>query len=271
MKPSVFNPITLRLRLLWINLVNTWQTETAYFGDGWGNMLSTLAYTLTYLVFINVVFANVHTLAGYTRDQMLFLLFINQINFYLIYTWSYTNMIRLVQDVNRGAFDLLLIKPLPALFYSTTKQLSFLSTLRDGLPTLIIFGLAVHWSQVAVTPLNLAAGIIIMAAGQLALNAFFFFLAAPVFWFGQAADVMNLGYPFTSVDLPYEGVAPGIRSALLTLVPCLIQTALAASVMLGKTPALLGLTIAIAVAIGLTYAKIGLWRLALRNYTSASS
>jgi ABC-2 type transport system permease protein len=271
MKLSVFSPMTLRLRLLWINLVNTWQSETAYFGDGWGNIFSTVMFTVTYLVFINVIFANVPTLAGYNRNDMLFLLFINQINFYLTYTWSYNNMLRLVQDVNRGSFDLVLIKPLPALFYSSTKELSLLSTLRDGLPTLLIFGLSIQWAHITVSPLNLAAGVVIMLAGQLALNAFFFFLAAPVFWFGQAADIMNLGYPFSSLDLPYEGVTPGIRAVLLTLIPCLIQTALAVSVMVGKTPALLGVGLAIGVAIALTYAKIGLWRLALRHYTSASS
>jgi ABC-2 type transport system permease protein len=245
--------------------------ETAYFGESLGNIASTIVYTITFVVFIHVIFANVQSIAGYSINQMLFLLFINQLNSYFTYSWGYNNMLKLVADVNRGGFDLTLIKPIPALWYVGTKTIAIVSTIRDATVPLAIFGLMINWGDLRLSFAHLCVGIIILICGQIALKAFFFFLAAPVFWFGQASDLISLGYSFTSLDVPYEGVTPSLRLALTTFIPCLIPTALATSVMLGKYGVLTGLFIALVVTATLLWAKQLLWQAALRNYTSASS
>ena len=260
-----------RLRILRTNAVNSWQISTAYFGDSWGNVLSTIFYTVTLLIFLSVIFANVKTMAGYSRNQMLFLLLVNQINFYLIYAWSYNNVTKMVEDVNRGAFDMLLVKPIPALFYTSTRTIGTMSLLRDGLPSVTIFSLAIGWSALHLSLGNLAAAFVVLIAGQLALNAFFMFLGLPVFWLGQSASLLDLGYSISSLDIPYEGVTTGLRTFLTVAVPCLLPTALAASVALGKAPTGPSIALAISVALGLTLIKQFLWRKALENYTSASS
>jgi ABC-2 type transport system permease protein len=261
----------LRLRLLWINIKNTWQAQTAYFGDSWGNVLSTMVYTLTFFLFVTVIYGNVRTLGGYTRDQMLFFVLINQLSFYLIYAWNFNNVQRLVMDVNRGSFDLLLVKPLPALFYTSTREINLLSMLRDGIPGILFITLAINWHHISIAPQNILLGIVCFMAGQLALNGLFFLLAMPVFWFGQAADLLDLGYSFSSVDLPYEGVSRNIRLGLTLAIPALVPSSLTASVILGKSNPLANTALAVAAAIILILAKNFTWRRALLNYTSASS
>ena len=263
--------IGLRGRLLWINVVNTWQQETAYFGNSWGNLASTIMYTLTYLVFIHVIFANTRTLAGYSKDEMLLLLFVIQVNFYLIQMWSYNNVIRMVDDVNMGSFDMLLTKPLPALYYSSIRSVNVLTTLRDGIPSLTLFALAITWSNLHTSFVGVLAGAVIVLLGQLAMNVFFFLLGVPVFWFGQSADLLGIGYSFMSVNLPYEGVGRGLRLALTSFVPCLLASGLAVSVMIGKSDAINGLAYAALIAGCALLVKIGVWKMALRSYTSASS
>lgn len=263
--------VNVRLRLLWINTVNTWQAETAYFGDTWGNVLSTVMYTLTYLIFIEVIFTNTKILAGYTRNEMLFLLFIIQINFYLIFTWSYNNVVKMVDDVNLGTFDLILIKPLPALYYTSIRNITLISTLRDAVPSLLIIALVINWSQIHVAPIAVVAGISIIICGQIAMNTFFFLLGLPVFWFGQAADLLGLSYSFMSNNLPFEGLGKPLKLALTSLIPCLLASSFAASVMLGRTDTAKGIIYALFIAIGALIIKTFVWRLALRNYTSASS
>lgn len=264
--------LTQYARLLRINAVNTWQVETAYFGNGWGNLLSTVAYTATFIVFISVIYANVRTMAGYTRDQMLFLSFIGQVNFYAMYVWVWNNLQRLVEDVNRGSFDLVLAKPLPSLFYTSTRNISLLPQLRDGLPSLLIVALVINWHNVTVSWLGALCGIVIILAGQLAVQTFGLLLALPVFWFGQASDSLNLGYViFSGTDIPYEGVPQVIRFVLIYAIPVLIPSTLATSVMLGKLNVLTGLLVALSATAILTLVKRSVWKRALANYASASS
>lgn len=272
MKRSVYKRLRLYPRLLWINTVTTWRTDTAYFGNGWGGVLSTVAYTLTFILFISVIFANVHAIAGYSRDQILFLSFLGQASYYGSYIWTWNNTQQLIDSVNRGSFDLLLVKPIPSLFYTSVRSISIVPQLRDGLPSLFFLALAINWHAVTLSWATAAVGLVIMVAGQFAINAFAFFLSMPVFWFGQANDSLTLGYSmFGGTDFPYEGIPGKLRLALIYIVPVLISATLAASVMLGKLPAPSGLAIALSATAILVTIKILLWRLALRNYTSASS
>ena len=261
----------LYLRLLYINIVNTWQTDTAYFAHGWGNVLSTVAFTITYLVFISVLFANVRTLAGFTRDQMLFLLLVVQVNFYLMWAWAYNNAQRLVDDVNRGNFDLLLTKPLPALFYSSIRNISLLQFVRDGLPAILFVVFSIHWGLLAFQPLAMLAGVALIVAGQIATQSFLLLLALPVFWFGQSNDLLNLGYPLMDADMPYAGVQPNLRVVLTLFIPSLTMASLPAAVMLGKFDILTGLGFGLGAAALLSILKVLIWKSALRHYTSASS
>ena len=111
-----------------------------------------------------------------------------------------------------------------------------------------------------------------MVCGQLTINAVGFLLALPAFWAGQASDSLNLGVVLFSVDdPPFEGVPSGLRFALIFVLPVLIPTSLSASVMLGKIPALFGLALAASSAVILVTIKVILWKVAIHNYTSASS
>jgi ABC-2 type transport system permease protein len=271
MKQSVSKHLSSRWRLLKINFVNTWQSETAYFGDAWGNVLSTTIYTLTYIMFVSIIYSNVKLLAGYNRDEMLFLLFLSQIGFYLMSSLSFANVKNMIIAVNRGSFDLLLVKPLPALFYTSLRKISVISLLRDAVPALFFVALALNWGNLPFALPNILAGIIIMVAGQFAMNGFLFLLGLPVFWFGESSSLFYLGYPFTSSDLPYEGVTGSARLVLGVMIPALIPASLAASVMLGKSSAVAGVTIAVAVAILFMALKSFVWKRALLNYSSASS
>lgn len=269
---SVFNRgVRFRAKLLGINVVNTWQQETAYFGNSWGNVMSTVMYTLTYLIFISIIFANTKTMAGYSRDQMIFLLLFIQINFYLLHMWSFNNVARMVDDVNLGSFDLILTKPLPALYYSSIRNLDLVSMLRDAVPSIAMIALSINWSQLQLGLGAIVAAVLIVILGQLVLNVFFFLLGVPVFWFGQSADLLGLSYSFMAVDLPYEGVGRGLRLVFTTIIPAMLASALAVSVALGKTAPLVGLGFAFVVAISALMVKVAVWKLALRSYTSASS
>ncbi|MFA5291055.1 MAG: ABC-2 family transporter protein, partial [Candidatus Paceibacterota bacterium] len=110
-------------RILRANLINTFQTETAYFGNNWGNMISTIIYVTVQILFINVIYSRVNTFAGYDKNEMYFLLFIGQFGFYLLWGISEMNNQTLIKDINRGSLDFLLVLPVPSLWYVTFRKI----------------------------------------------------------------------------------------------------------------------------------------------------
>jgi len=113
----MFQDIKLKLKIIKINIKNTYQIQTAYYGENWFSLGSTLFYTLTLYLFITIIYSNVKQVAGYTRDEMLFLLLLTQIGYYSDWIWSSNNISKLMDSVYAGELDIILTKPIPSLFF----------------------------------------------------------------------------------------------------------------------------------------------------------
>jgi len=260
-----------RLLLLKLSTINTYHQDTAYF---WGNIteiLSTLVYTATYLIFLTVIYQNVTTVAGYTRDQMLFFSLIGNIAFYVLFLGSFDNLDKLREDVNRGNLDVLLTKPLPLLFYLSTRRISFLMIIRQLVIPSVATALLIHWPNLHITTWNVIAGVLVFILGTLAFHVVQFFLMLPAFWFGESTDLFELSYSLSDYDMPYEAMPRLLRGSLITILPIVICAGLSVSVFLGKANANLMLLLSFVVAMTALLLKQWGWQWAMRNYTSASS
>ena len=260
-----------RLRILGLNIKITFQRETAYWANNWANMLSTLIYTATFLFFVNIIFANVKLFGGYTKNEMLLYILLSQITFYICYTWSYDNLDEISADINSGNLDLTLLKPMPQLFYLTTRTISIISLLRDALIPLLFVAWLINWPTLSLACWPVVAGLVILLAGMFLIHCMQFLLMLPGFWWGQSRNLLNLSYGITNPDLPWESLTKPIQFTLTVIVPILIAPALAVSVILGKSdPELTLLWVSGLVIIGFWIRNWG-WRLGLQNYASASS
>jgi ABC-2 type transport system permease protein len=260
-----------RLNILRINVVNTFQYDTAYFWTNMFSVLSAVTYTLTYLLFIGIIYGKVQTVAGYTHNEILFFVFMGNVTFFVLYTWCYDSLEQLRLDVNKGNLDLMLTKPMPLLFYVSTKSFSLLQLVKEsGLPMLIV-ALAIHWSALIFSFWPVVVGVVIFFLSIVILHCIQFLLTIPVFWLGESAEISSLIVGITDFDLPYEGFPRFIKFSLTFFIPVLFAAAIPASVMLGKTNPGLMLTVAIFVTMVLMIIRLWAWKSALRNYTSASS
>ncbi len=233
---------------------------------------SALAYTFSMIIFIKVVFANVDLFAGYTQDEMLFLLFIAQLNFFLGYIWSTPNINTLIESVRSGELDLILVKPVPGLFYTSTRSINFLTFFKEGVPTLIVFALAVNWSGLNISSQLILPAIAIAILGQLCVHSFKFLFALPSFFVGNAEQLFKVSGAVTDIaEIPYEGYPFGLRVFFTAFVPALIASQVSVSVILGKSDAFLMLVFCLLITlVFMLLANLG-WRVSLKNYTSASS
>jgi ABC-2 type transport system permease protein len=250
------------------------QVETMYWTDLWGNFLSTIFYTLATVVFFDIIYSNVTYFATYSRAEMFFYLFIGQFVFYTLWGVSYTAIDSLVDDVRSGDLDLVLLKPIPVLFYIETRRIYIIRTLRDAIPPMVVLAFVVPWHELQFSLITVLSGIPVFIMGMICLHIFMLIFSLPVFWVGESRSIFNLawtGYTFTDGRIPYEGFGSLLKVAFTIVFPILWATGVTVSVMLGKSDPLLMISVCAAVTVIFVWIRSWLWKKALRNYSSASS
>jgi len=235
-------------------------------------LASTFFYTGTMLVFIKVLYSNLDTFASYNENQMLLLVFFNQMNFYLSYYWSVNNINKLIESVRLGELDLILTKPLPHLFFITTRSLSFVNFVKEGLPNLLLILIIIDWTGLISVPIRVLPAILIVVLGQISLHCFRFLFALLTFFTGHSVQVVRLSNQISdNQEIPYEGYSKGLKLFFTSIVPSLFVSGVAVSVLLGKSSSVLMSAYCILITAVFVFLANWGWRIALRNYSSASS
>jgi len=263
--------ISERLFLLRSSTRYSVRLETAYFFDNWAAMLSTIAFTVSYIVFINVLFQNVPTFVGYTRAEMLFFMLISQCTFYSTWIWSINNVHLIELDIRSGDFDLILTKPVPLLFYAHTRRISIVRFVRNSIPALLAITVAIPWSELTLRGENLLMAFVAFLLGQLALNAIQSILILPAFWVPGARVLSMLYDDILDKQIPAEALPRWFSLVFVVLVPILLTAAFTTGIALGRYDAFLALGVSAGATALVSWVRVRLWRFALRSYTSASS
>ncbi len=279
MKQLVFklkNYIRERWILIRASAVNTFQIDTAFPLNNWGNIISSGAYAITTILFINILYSNVKTIAGYSRDEMLFFTFLSQIVFISTWMFSARNVLYITEAVNSGELDLVLTKPIPALFYMSSKTIDIYSVTRDYFIGGLALVITINWGNLHIDQSNLVIGILIVILGFIISHCIHFISALPVFWLGENSAFVDLFYFFDYEffqGLPFEGfsVIKGIQVIFTFIIPMLISSGLSSAVILNKIDAAPALLLSAILCIIFLILLNKLWKLALKNYTSASS
>lgn len=255
--------------------VFTFQKETAYWLDNWASVLSTTFYTVSMLVFIHVLYGNVKTVAGYTKNDMLLFFLVAQISFYSSWAISAQNMQEFILDVNRGDLDLILTKPMPALFYITFKRIRFFSgIIRDGLPPTLAIVFSINWSALHFSTNDIFFGVVLFILGEICLHVLQFLASIPVIWLGESLSILKLAFDveyFAGRYAPLEGFSTNFRLIFSTILPVMIVTGFTTSVLLGKSNGAILIFWSFIVTVCALFVRAWVWGLALRSYTSASS
>ena len=183
-------------------------------------------------------------------------------------TFFSPNLNRIVQQVQEGTLDFVLLKPISSQFWLSARMISpwGLPDLVLGLGILIYIGL-----QLGLSPLNYLLSLVPIGFGMLILYSLWFMLGATSIWFVKIYNVTEVLRGFLEAGR-YPIVAyPGVFRFFFTfIVPIVFLTTIPAETMLGRSP--LG-WIAGAGGLGLLLLLLSnvVWRFALRFYTSASS
>ncbi|MBD3329503.1 hypothetical protein GF357_03350 [Candidatus Dojkabacteria bacterium] len=277
MKKTI-DKIAEEIRIRWILFTSsvkyTLQLDTAYLVDGWSNLISTTFYTITFILFIKILYTNINTFAGYSESQTLFLTLIGQINFYFYWVFIYGNLGQIGDLVTSGELDLILTKPVPADFYISVRHMKLIMLIRDSIAPTVSLSLIINWSALEFEFFGFFVGATVLVLGMLTIQSLYFIAYLPVFWLGRgsspAESLENIRH-YTHDIIPFEGFSKPIQIIFTLFIPMLIDTALATSIILGKIRPIPSLLLSLIAFITFTIIKKLLWREALKAYSSASS
>ena len=229
----------------------------------------------TYLIFLDVLFGRVKMIAGYGYAEMLFFTLIIQINFYLLFVITQSNTEKLDASINTGELDLWLAKPVPSLWFVTFRKINIgelvFSAFPATIPLLVI--LAGKWSSLSFSFWGVVSGVLCILLGQVIIHCFVFMIAMTAFFTGEGKYARGMSVELATFGdtIPFEGYPKFMKYIGLTVVPFMIQTALAVSFFLGKSTNYYLLIYIFILAIIFLRLKAVFWNFALRHYSSASS
>ncbi len=183
-------------------------------------------------------------------------------------TFLIPNLNRIVEQVEQGTLDFVLLKPISSQFWLSTRTVS-----PWGLPDLI-FGIIIiiyYGLQLNLNVTNYLISSLPIIFGTIVLYSLWFILGATSIWFVKIYNVTEVlrglleagRYPMVAYPAAY-------RFFFTFIIPVAFLTTIPAEALLGKTE-ITWIFSAGMLAIGLLVFSAFFWRFALRFYTSASS
>ncbi len=236
----------------------------------WGNTFSGLLWTGMYLVFIQVIVAQVGDIAGWGRAELYTLYGTYMLMEAVAQTWIQPNMNQLSELVRTGGLDLILTKPLDPQFMLAVRQWEC-SGLGRGVAGLAVVALGMHAAGYSPGLAGYLAYLLALLAGAVILYTLWLGSVLIVFRIIRADAISVLFLPLFQMTRYPVGVYPRVLRALFqTVLPLVFVVTVPAQILMrpaGAGQVLLPLAVA-TLFLGLARAS---WLLALRQYSSASS
>jgi ABC-2 type transport system permease protein len=209
-----------------------------------------------------------YTFEGWNWQEALIILGIFTLLQGISTTFLVPNLNRIVEQVQQGTLDFVLLKPINSQFWLSSRTVS-----PWGIPDLIFGVLVIAYAgkNLGLGINNYLIGIVPIFFGIMILYSLWFMLGATSIWFVKIYNVTEVLRGLLDAGrFPMVAYPASYRFFFTFVVPVAFLTTVPAQTMLGRTP-LVWLIGAGVLAFVLILASAIFWRFALRFYTSASS
>jgi ABC-2 type transport system permease protein len=183
-------------------------------------------------------------------------------------TFLVPNLNRIVEQVEKGTLDFVLLKPIDSQFWVSTRSVS-----PWGLPDLLFGSIIILYAGTGLgfSLMNYIQGAIPIAFGFIILYSLWFMLGATSIWFVKIYNVTEVLRGFLEAGrYPLIAYPAAYRVFFTFVIPVAFLTTVPAEAMLGRSP-IHWLGGAGILAVSLFFIAKYFWKFALRFYTSASS
>lgn len=217
---------------------------------------------------LSLFYSNGYTFEGWKWEEALVVLGVFTILQGFSSTFLVPNLNRIVDQVQQGTLDFVLLKPISSQFWLSTRALS-----PWGLPDLVFGGVLIGYAGAR---LGLRINDYFLSAmpllfGFAILYSLWFMLGATSIWFVKIYNVTEVLRGFLEAGrYPMVAYPAAYRFFFTFVVPVAFLTTIPAEAMLGRVE--VGWMVSAGIlALALLFASRVFWRFALRFYTSASS
>jgi len=233
-------------------------------------ILVEVCWFILQLAFVQVLYLNVSSIAGWTKWEMILLVGLSQFIQQLFQTFFLVNFINFPELIRTGKLDFYLLQPAPILLLVSTRQWD-IGSVFNSLFAAGVVGYAAAQLHLAVTGSMALTALALVVAGVGVHYAFLLLIITPAFWMTRAQGFIMAYYQaFQLARQPREAYRGALRFILSWIIPLLLVANLPARALLsGLHPAQVAWLFAITGV--LLWAGIRFFHFGLKRYTSASS
>ncbi len=268
---EIIREIKKHLLIYMLFLKNSLMTQMEYRFNFIGNLSMEMGYLFVKLSYVVVVYRSGVKINGLSPDEIL--LFIGTfVMLTAVYAGLYMiNNYRLRLKIKDGELDLLLTKPVSLQFMATLRQADLTIFAVDAVAGLIM--VAIAWSRLSI-PVNLFtiggyAGFMLISA----VVSYSLFLLPQIlsFWLmntSAIAEVTDMFWDFN--NMPMDIYNRWIKQIGIFVLPIFVISNFPPMFVLNKMPPIY-LAWSVVLPVGLLLLVRQIWKVGLRNYSSASS
>ena len=235
-----------------------------------GNLfIDTIFYGSLYF-FFSVIFSYVDSLGDFSRDAVIIFLIITYLTDTVFLFFFGSNTFQVNRMVVRGDLDLLLLKPVNALFFISFRYVSTYALISSSILIAILFRATYLYSS-TIGIYNYIMFFFSFLMGILILYCVEFMIACLVFWYKNFSVGGWLASELIKYSRRPDSIYSGIfRKALFTIFPMALVSSLPARMLLFKPDIILLLSQLLITVVALSLAMV-VWNKGLLKYDSASS
>lgn len=262
---------TLRryLEILRVQIKNNWVREAIYRTNFVTAVGVDIAWIIVEVSLFSIIYANVTTLAGWTKEQVYFFLGVFFASDALFTIFFQTNFFNFSDLIVKGDLDILLTKPVHPLFLALFRWINMTAIFNF----IMGIGITIHYATPAGFEGGLRWAILPLWLGVGVMSAILvrFAFAVWIFWTDRNWALVRLYYQCFSFATKPDTIYPKfIRYAILTILPFgFIGSVPARALLTGLEHWEYGALLS--VLVGFFFLDRLLWHKGLARYQSASS
>jgi ABC-2 type transport system permease protein len=220
-------------------------------------------------IFIDTIFSYTDMLGGWTKEMVWTLVLLFPLIDSITQTF-FGSMWGMHDNIVNGQLDGTLVKPKSALFLTSFSEFS-LQPFTTGVLQLVVFIWALVQAVPQISIIQVLVGVCMVLCAISIQFSITLLIVCIGFWFPRTENLLEAWYEILgAASYPLTVLPRALYQVFLTIVPVALVAFVPASAFLGVLSGQLFVT-ALAVTVIFLSAAIGLWCIAIKRYSSASS
>jgi ABC-2 type transport system permease protein len=244
--------------------------QMEYRTNFWAGIGMSMLWPIWNVLGIAAFFYHRDTIGGWTFNEVLLVLGLFSVFVGVMEAILLPNIRRMVEHVQNGTLDFVLLKPANSQFLATLTACS-LVRLIDSFFGLLVITIGLYRMGYQPTLFQVGAFTVMLLSGVVIIYSMWLLLTTLAFWWVRVDNFTEVFNSFYEAGrFPVTVYSGWIRFVLTFIVPIAFLTTFPAAILLGRLSTVY-VGVAVALAAILLIASSRFWKYAIRFYSSASS